>query len=420
MDSQEHARSARPAEIADVSFADPAFQANPWPTLERLRRDAPIFYSKNQGGWIISRHADVRAAYADRRLSAARINQLFRNIPPDVAERAKSVRLYTGINVNRLDGSDHIRVRSLMLRAFDAGVVRDLSGFIGEVIEGILDKCEAAGEFSFSELVGSQLPTTVMRRLFDLPPEYQSIMFNYASVSTSTTAAAMVTPELLLRLEDAIVNMNGILNEKIRERERNPGTDLISSMVHARDGLNKLTHDELLAQLLALIVAGAETTAHTLAMQLVLFSRHPELRDRVRREPQSTMAIVSEFLRYPGTVKCMTRYAAEDIEMGGQQIAKGDLVWIMNASANVDPDVFPDPYTVDIERKNMRDAMSFGPGLHFCIGHLLARTELSEFFKRALARFDIEIMQDQFEMVPSYIFYGYRDVRVRFMPRNAH
>ncbi len=417
MDPYEHALSASQAEIADVNFADPAFQANPWPTLERLRRDAPIFYSKQQGGWIISRHADVRAAYADRRLSAARINQLFRNIPPDVAERAKSVRLYTGINVNRLDGSDHIRVRSLMLRAFDAGVVRDLSGFIGEVIEGILDKCAEAGEFSFSEIVASQLPTTVMRRLFDLPPEYQSIMFNYASVSTSTTAAAAVTPALLLGLEDAIVNMNRILNEKIREREQNPGTDLISSMVHARDGLNKLTHDELLAQLLALIVAGAETTAHTLAVQLVLFSRHPELRDRVRTNPESTMAIVTEFLRYPGTVKCMTRYAAEDLEMGGQKIAKGDLVWIMNASANVDPGVFPDPYEIDIDRKNMRDAMSFGPGLHFCIGHLLARTELTEFFKRAFARFDVEIMQSQFEMVPSYIFYGYRDVRVRFTPR---
>jgi cytochrome P450 PksS len=190
-------------------------------------------------------------------------------------------------------------------------------------------------------------------------------------------------------------------------------------MVHARDGLNKLTHDELLAQLLALIVAGAETTAHTLAVQLVLFSRHPELRDRVRQDTQSTMAIITEFLRYPGTVKCMTRYAAEDLEMGGQKIEKGDLVWIMNASANVDPDVFPDPYSIDIERKNMRDAMSFGPGLHFCIGHLLARTELSEFFKRAFARFDIQIMQDQFEMVPSYIFYGYKDVRVRFTPRRA-
>jgi cytochrome P450 PksS len=188
-------------------------------------------------------------------------------------------------------------------------------------------------------------------------------------------------------------------------------------MVHARDGLNKLTHDELLAQLLALVVAGAETTAHTLATQLVMFDRHPALIERIRTEPDSAFAIVTEFLRYPGTVKCMTRYAAEDIEIGGQAIAKGDLLWIMNASANVDPEVFADPYTIDVDRKNMRDAMSFGPGLHFCVGHMLARTELSEFFKRAYRRFNVEILQDAFEMVPSYIFYGYRSLRVRFTPR---
>jgi cytochrome P450 PksS len=366
---------------------------------------------------VITRHADVRAAYADRRLSAARINQLFRNIPQDVAERLTSVRLYTGINVNRLDGPDHIRVRSLMLKAFDAGVVRNLQSFIGEVVDDLLDECAAAGEFEFSEMIGARLPATVMCRLFDLPPEYRSVLFDYATVSTNTTAAATVTSELLLRLEDAINEMNRVLNEKIREREVKPGTDLISTMVHARDGLNKLTHDELLAQLLALVVAGAETTAHTLATQLVMFDRNPELLARIRAEPDSAFAIVTELLRFPGTVKCMTRYAAEDIEIGGQNIAKGDLLWIMNASANVDPEVFAHPYRIDIERKNMRDAMSFGPGLHFCVGHMLARTELSEFFKRAYRRFDVEILQDRFEMVPSYIFYGYKNLRVGFRPR---
>jgi cytochrome P450 PksS len=417
MDSYDGALAAD--SIADVSFADPVFLADPWPTLERLRREAPVFYSQNQGGWVISRHADVRAAYADRRLSAARINQLFRNIPQDVADRLTSVRLYTGINVNRLDGSDHIRVRSLMLKAFDAGVVRNLQSFIGEVVEDLLDECERAGEFDFGEMIGARLPTTVMCRLFDLPLEYRPVLFNYATISTSTTAAATVTPELLLRLEDAINDMNRVLNEKIREREQKPGSDLISTMVHARDGLNKLTHDELLAQLLALVVAGAETTAHTLATQLVMFDRHPALVERIRAEPESAFAIVTELLRYPGTVKCMTRYAAETIEIGGQTIGKGDLLWIMNASANVDPDVFADPYTIDPDRKNMRDAMSFGPGLHFCVGHMLARTELSEFFRRAYLRFNVEILQDRFEMVPSYIFYGYRSLRVRFTSRSA-
>ena len=89
----------------------------------------------------------------------------------------------------------------------------------------------------------------------------------------------------------------------------------------------------------------------------------------------------------------------------------------MNAGANVDADVFAEPQTTIIDRPNLRDSMGFGPGLHFCIGHMLARTELSEFLKRAFARFDVEILQEEYEMVSSYIFYGFKTLNVRFTPR---
>jgi cytochrome P450 PksS len=125
----------------------------------------------------------------------------------------------------------------------------------------------------------------------------------------------------------------------------------------------------------------------------------------------------TELLRYPGTVKCMTRYAAEDIEIRGQKIAKGDLVWIMNGGANIDARVFDDPFVTNIDRPNPKEFMSFGPGLHFCVGHMLARTELKTFLAQAFARFDIEILQKDFAMVPSYIFYGYQELKVCFSPR---
>ncbi len=109
---------------ADVSFADPVFLADPWSAMIRLQEQAPVFYSKNQGGWIVSRYDDVRAAFADRRLSAARVGQLFRGISPEVQKQLDAVRLYTGLIVNRLDGADHTRIRMLMLKAFDRGVGR--------------------------------------------------------------------------------------------------------------------------------------------------------------------------------------------------------------------------------------------------------------------------------------------------------
>ena len=404
-------------EIRDVSFADPAFLADPWTPLTRLQREAPVFFSKNQGGWIISRHEDVRACYADRRLSAARGDQFFRGMPPEVLAQTENVRAFNRYNVNRLDGRDHMRVRVLLLKAFDGGAIRKVEQFIGEVVEEVLDECGRLGEFEFLGTVSAVLPTRVIQRLLGLPDEYRPMLFNLAAEFTGASSSAAVTPELLIQLDKAISGINEVFARFIPLREQEPQEDLISMMVHARDGLNKLSNEEMLFNLVGLVVAGAETTAHSLATQTARIARDPALLQRLREDPDCAFPLTTELLRYPGTVKCMTRYAAEDIEIGGQQIAKGDLLWIMNAGANVDAEVFPEPQTTNIDRPNLRDSMGFGPGLHFCIGHMLARTELSEFLKRAFARFDVEILQEEYEMVSSYIFYGFKTLNVRFTPR---
>jgi cytochrome P450 PksS len=404
-------------EIEDVSFADPAFLADPWTALARLQREAPVFFSRNQGGWIVSRHEDVRACYADRRLSAARGDQFFRGMSPEVIARTEAVRAFNRYNVNRLDGRDHMRVRVLLLKAFDAGAIRKVEQFIGAVVDEVLDECGRLGEFEFLETVSAVLPTRVIQRLLGLPDEYRPLLFNLAAQFTGASSAAAVTPELLIQLDQAIRRINEVFAEFIPLREKAPQDDLISMMVHARDGLNKLTHEEMIYNLVGLVVAGAETTAHSLATQTARIARDPALLARLRAEPDCAFRLTTELLRFPGTVKCMTRFAGEDFELGGQHIARGDLLWIMNAGANVDESVFPDPRTTDIDRPNLRDSMGFGPGMHFCIGHMLARTELSEFLKRAFARFDVEVLQDEVEMLPSYIFYGYKALNVRFTPR---
>jgi len=403
--------------VRDVNFADPVFLAHPWGDIVRLQTEAPVYWSAQQRGWIISRHADVKAAYSDPRFSAARVSQLFRDIPPDVAAQLDGVRKYTALLVNRLDGEQHMRIRSLMLKAFDRGSVKKIESFIGEVVDRVLDTCEKEREFDFQQVVSAVLPTTIMQRMFDLPDEYRSLLFSLASDFTSASAAATVTPELLLKLERSIRRLNEVFNELIAVREKQLGDDLISMLVHARDGLHKLDHDETLAQLHGLVVAGAETTANSLGTQLAHIVKHPELQERLRNDPECAFNLVTELLRYPGTVKCMTRFAKEDLELHGQNIRKGDLVWIMNAGANVDSSVFYDPYKSDVDRPNLRESFAFGPGMHFCIGHILARTELSEFFKRAFQRFNIEILQENIEMAPSYIFFGYKQLRVRFTPR---
>jgi cytochrome P450 len=403
--------------VEDVSFADPAFLADPWTPLIRLQREAPVFFSKNQGGWIISRHDDVRACYADRTLLAARGDQFLRGMAPDIVAGTQNMQAFNRYNVNRLDRPDHMRVRILLMKAFDAGAVRRAEELIGSVIDEVLDECERLGAFDFLKTVSATLPTRVIQRLLGLPDEYRDLLFNLAADFTAASTSAAVTPELLLQLDRTIAAINEVFAEFIPLREQEPQDDLISMMVHARDGLNKLSHEEMLFNLVGLVVAGAETTAHSLATQTYRIAQDAALLQRLRDDPDSAFALTTELLRYPGTVKCMTRIAGEDFELRGQRIAKGDLLWIMNAGANVDSSVFEDPFATVIDRPNSRDSMAFGPGLHFCIGHLLARTELSEFLKRAFARFDVEIPPQKIEMKSSYIFYGFQALQVSFSPR---
>lgn len=399
--------------VRDVDFADSAFLADPWTDLLRLQREAPIFWSENQRGWIVSRYADVQAAFADRRLSSARGAQLFGNLAPEVRERLSETIKFNALNVNRLDGRDHIRIRTLLMKAFGAGTVRGLTPAIGEIIDDLLDRCEILGEFDFNEEIASVLPTTVIQRMLGIPDADRTQLFTLASNFTAATGAATVTPELLLALDDSIRTMNAIFSELIADREANPREDLISTLVHARDGLNKLNSEELLACFHAIIVAGVETTAHSLGNGLVELCRHPDVAAGIADSAERAFSVVTEMLRYPGTTKCMTRLAAEDFDWNGNSIRKGDLVWIMIAGANVDPAVFDDARRLRPDRDH-KAVMTFAPGLHHCVGHLLTRIEQAEFFARAFARFDISVLTDTLEYQPSYIFRGYRRLRVRF------
>lgn len=403
--------------VIDIDLADPAFLANPWPTLMQLQKQDPIFWSERNRGWIVTRHADVKAAYADRRLSSARgLAQLLRDMPAIDQARVATVVKYIPLTVNRLDGRDHMRVRTLMMKAFTPAIVRSLQPLIQQIVDRVLDDIGDGGEIDFSARVSAMLPPLVIQHLLGVPESEREALFHLVSDFTATTAGANVTPELIYRLNDTLETMNAIFNRLIAEREREPSDDLISRLVHARDGLNRLSHDELLAAFHAIIVAGAESTAHTLATHIVQLCARPDLQDVVRGDAAAAYAVVTELLRYPGTVKSMTRMAAEDFVWHDKTIRKGDLLWIMNFGANVDPTVFDDPLAIRHDRDN-RDSMAFGPGLHHCIGHMLARIELSTFFARAFDSYDIAIPQQDLRFVPSFVFHAYQKLTVSFKKR---
>ncbi|WEK42233.1 MAG: cytochrome P450 [Candidatus Sphingomonas colombiensis] len=405
------------APTADIDFADPGFLADPWPELMRLQREDPIYWSARNRGWIITRHADVKAGYADRRLLSARgLELLLRDFSPADRDQVSAVTKYIPLTVNRLDGRNHMRVRTLVMKAFTPAIIRSLKPLIEEIVDGLLEEIGDGGEIDFSAQISAKLPPRVIQHMLGIPEAHRETLFQLVSDFTAATAGAHVTRADILKLDQTLRDMNAIFNALIAEREAAPSDDLISHLVHARDGLARLSHDELLACFHAIIVAGAESTAHTLATQIVQICRRSDLQDIVRGDAEAAYPVVTELLRFPGTVKSMTRMAGEELEWGGKKIAKGDLLWLMNFGANVDPKVFETPLEIRPDRDN-RDSMAFGPGLHHCIGHMLSRIELSTFFARAFDRYEISIPEQKLDYVPSFVFFAIKSLKVNFKKR---
>ena len=406
----------------DVDLLSTNYLKSPWELLRRLAENAPIFWSQTQCAWLITRHVDVKAAHMDLRFSAERADMLFamvQTVIPDVETRYPTGCRYARLQFAFFDGPEHRRVRMLMLKAFSKAVIERFRGATHSIVDELLDEAEVKGEFDFVELISQRLPCRVIQSILGVKNGDTEKFFRCATDIQTVLAGGVRTPREMEAFEHATIHLNTIFSALIEEREREPSEDLLSQLIIARDVDDRLSHDELLAICHTIIDAGSETTAHMLGNGIVEIVRRPDIQALVRNEPGAVPGVVDELLRYPGLVRAMHRVAREDFEFGGHNIRQGDLVFTMLSAANVDPEVFENPMTIDPCR-HTRETMAFGIGFHHCVGHLLAKMELQEFFTRAFQRFDISVTENDLAYVSSYIFRGFKKIPVRFTPRGAN
>ena len=399
-----------------IDFGSQRYLSAPWEILLPIGERVPIFWSNSLQGWTVIRHADVKTGYADLRLSAQRMDLYRRVIQGDPESQYPLFFKYQGQVVNMMDRPALIRVRALMLKAFGKPQVDQISPALRQAVTELLDEAEKAATLDFVDMVASRLPMRVLQIMLGVSEKYNREFFHFASAIVRASGAAAPTPEQLEIAEQSIGRLNEIFMELIEERRANPADDLLSALVSARDNADRLSEDELLAACLIIIEAGAETTVHMLGVATREIALRPELQARVRTSVEEADKVAVELLRYPGLVVCMTRVAAEDVDWDGAKVKTGDLVFLMNNTANMDADVFPDPEHIDPDRNNQA-SMAFGPGLHHCLGHLLARKELSEFLHATFKRFDVEVLEQEPRYISSLIFRGLDHLQVRVTPR---
>ncbi|MFJ2779796.1 MULTISPECIES: cytochrome P450 [unclassified Kitasatospora] len=350
----------------------PEARRDPYPFYARMRRESPVHRS-DQGIWYLTRYADVDAALGDLRLSNDR-DRMTRALG-GLGGNLKALSRLTdrlGRVMTNTDPPDHARLRKLVNRAFTARRVEALRDGIQTVVDDLIDRAVAQGPaMDFIEAVASPLPLAVACELFGIPPE------DRPRVKTWFRRLGNLTADIE-QAEAAVDQYEEYLSGLIRQRRSEPGDDLISALVTTQATDDRLTDSELLSTCFVLVTAGDETTANLIGNGTLALLRHPDQLARLREDPALIRTAVEELARYDTPTQAIVRVVAEDVEIGGQVLREGELVYLFLGATNRDPDRFEDPDRLDLARTRNRH-LTFGTGPHFCLGGPLARlqTELA-------------------------------------------
>lgn len=395
-------------------MTDPSI-SDPYPMLAELQTTDPVHHSE-LGTWVFTRYADVDQVARDQRWSRFEAAQTEMGLLEDTDDDlAIALRAQQMMLINR-DEPDHTRIRRLLQKTFTPKGLAGWMPRIQQIIDSVIDSVVDLDTFDFVSKVGYPIPEMVICELMGVPHSDHDLWGAWASKSVARNRVNSGTEENLREAQQAVLNFNHYFRDLVARRRQNPGNDLVTLLIRAEEEGDRLSEDELIGTLVMLITAGHETTANMLGNGLYCLLRHPEQYELLIAQPSLVSTAVEEMLRYEPTPKLgLPRLSTEPIQVGEITIPVGSRAIMLRNAANRDPSVFDDPTSFDITRVENRH-VSFGTGIHFCLGSVLARTELRMTFAALCRRFP------QFELVeiPSWRATGVRALNSLMVRRPAH
>ena len=378
----------------DLSDNDRFVDGPPWSTFDLLRREAPVFFNAepadNQGFWAITRHADIIGVSRDEQTFSSEVGAV--NLE-QLDQRQLDIRR----SMLETDGARHFALRRLLQRDFSARALVRYETFLRGLTATTLDAALAQGEFDFVKQVSADFPIRVLARLLGVPESDTGQLIawgnrmvgntdpDYADVLLDDPASDQYR-DLPFR-SPAALEVFGYGDELARQRRGGDGDDLVSKLVNRTPGDGvPLSEQDFHNYFLLLVVAGNETTRHSISHTMKALIDHPEQLALLQERPELVPAAVEEFLRWASPVYHFRRTATREVELHGQRIQAGDKVVIWFPSGNRDEAVFEDPYRFDVTR-DAKEQMAFGKGgPHLCLGNQLARMEIRIMFDELVRR----------------------------------
>jgi hypothetical protein len=350
----------------------PDFIKNPYRYYARLRVTDPVHLSEH-GQYVASRHADVTMVLRDKRFGKDYTERMMRRYGPKVMD--EPVFRNFALTMLQQDPPDHTRLRGLVVKAFTARRVEDMRPRIQEIVDRDLDRIVPQGKMDLIEDYAFRLPVTVICDMLGIPEEHREMFYTGARGSGRILEPVPMTPDEIKQGNASQAMAKMYFDQLFDLRRKTPGDDLTTVLVQAEEAGDKLSNEELYANIVLLFGAGHETTVNLIGNGLLALFRNPDQLALLKAKPELIGNAIEEFLRYDSSVQMTGRTALEDFELGGRRIPKGENVLCLLGSANHDPAVYPDhPERLDITRPNVKP-LSFGGGIHFCLGAQLARIE---------------------------------------------
>ncbi len=361
--------------MADVSFNpfDPEFRKSPHPFYDELRKFEPVHITPI-GFVVITRYDDVVNTLRNNDFS--RDIELNANLPesPTRKFRRENERSKSILN---LDPPDHTRLRRLVSKSFTPSAIERLKHRIQQLVDDALTRATQTGQLELVEELAFPVPFQVISDLLAMPKDRGAELREWSQIITATLEPT-TSVEDLQEAQNAISKMREYLNEIIIHRRKNLGDDMLSSLISVEEQGEKLNNDELMSFVILLYIAGHETTVNLIGNSVHALLTHPRQLAAMRANG-CTPNMVDELLRFNGPVQHTIRTPIVDVKYRvGQEeieIKKGSLILASLGAGNHDPNVFENPHSLDFSRHNSNKHLSFGGGIHYCLGASLAKLE---------------------------------------------
>ena len=386
----------------------PEFLRDPFPLLRRMREEDPAHWSPRLKAWVLTRYDDVKAVLLDKEVSSDRLRPYFATLPGAEAARiGQIIRYLTHWMVFR-DPPEHTRLRRLTSKAFNLQSMNAMRPAAEELVQWLFDRIGKRRQIDFVADFAGPLPALVIMTMLGVPKEELAKVKRMSDDIALFIGSSRLSPDKYDIAEAATHEMAGFFRELIRDRKKAPREDLLSQLVRLEDNGDRLSDDELIATCILLLFAGHETTTNHIANGLLSLLRFPGELDELRADEELAPRAIEELLRYDGPSGAQVRIVKVEQDLRGKTLKPGDRVFLMLNAANRDPQAYDEPDRLVLGRGGVAH-LTFGFGMHICLGFPLARME-GQVALPAVARhwekIALAVPESRLEWLNSMVFRG--------------